>query len=260
MSLKNILVHLDQTPESPTRYELALGLAQQHQARLSAYFGTNSGYFSQGGEKPLREETRSACADKASEAGVSFAWSVSDEEEATFPLTTRLIYQSVYADLCIIGKPDRLSSQPRDLPERLLVSSGHPVMMIPPAGSYKSIGQRVMIAWKAGRVSSRAVTDAMPFLKHAGEVVLISFSSDDEERKENGRTLEKMAAYLECHGVGAKVENRLIADISLGDALLNRAAEEASDLLVCGGTVDSQPGPLAEHLLRQTTVPVLMSS
>ncbi len=88
---------------------------------------------------------------------------------------------------------------------------------------------------------------------------MISLSTGDAEWRENGEALKKLAAYLECHGVTATIENRLIADISPGDALLNRAAEEAIDLLVCGGAVESQPGPLSKHLLQQMTVPVFMS-
>jgi len=142
----------------------------------------------------------------------------------------------------------------------LILYSGHPVITIPFTGQFKSIGDRVMISWKAGRAAARAIADALPFLHLAKEVFLISFSTDNEKRKENDRTLHKAAGYLELHGIRVRIENRLISNISLGDALLNRAAEEAIDLLVCGGMVTAQLAPLAEHLLRQMTVPVLMAS
>ncbi len=260
MALKNILVHLDNTPQSPMRYALGLQLAKQQQACLTAFYSTASPYFSRGGEKPQREAAQVECAEQAAAAGVQLDWAESDEAEAILPLTTRVIYQATYADLCIIGQPSRQPPPPRELAERLILSSGHPVITIPFAGNFKSIGTRVMIAWKAGRASSRAIAAVMPILQQAEDVFLLSFSTSNDERKENERTLEKMARHLSRHGIKTKLESRLITNISLGDALLNRAAEEGIDLLVCGGMVAAQLGPLANHLLKQMTVPVLMSS
>jgi nucleotide-binding universal stress UspA family protein len=260
MSLKNILVHLDQTPQSANRFDLALSLAKRHQTHLTCYFTTTTHYLLQGGEKELRNATRSNCAAKAATAGVNLIWAESDEVEAILPLSTRLTHQASYADLCIIGQPGNQPPPPRDLPGQLILYSGRPVITIPFAGHFRSLGKRVMVAWKAGRASNRAITDALPFLTRAAEVILISLSSNNDEWKENDRTLSKIEGYLEHHGVAAKLENRMIADIGLGDALLNRAADEAIDLLVCGGMVSAQLAPLASHLLRQMTVPVLMSS
>ena len=260
MSLKNILVHLDQTPQSPNRFDLALSLAKKHQAHLTCYFTTTTHYLLQGGEKQLREETRFNCAAKAAAAGVNTTWAESDEVEAILPLVTRLTYQASYADLCIIGQPGNQPHPPRDLPGQLILYSGHPVITIPFAGHFRSLGERVMVAWKAGRASNRAITDSLSFLTRAAEVILISLSTNNDERKENDRTLGKIAGYLAHHGVAAKLENRMIADIGLGDALLSRAADEAIDLLVCGGMVSKHLAPLANHLLSQMTMPVLMSS
>jgi len=260
MLLKNILVHLDQTPQSSNRYELALALAKKHQAQLTSYFTTATHYLLQGGEKPLWEEVRSSCTARAAEADIKFNWAESDEVEAILPLTTRILYQATYADLCIVGQPGKQPAPPKELPEHLILYSGHPVITIPFAGQFRSIGERVMVSWKAGRAAARAISDALPFMLRAQDVILVGFSKDHQERKENDRTLRKAATYLEQHGVRARIENRLISDISVGDALLNRAAEEGIDLLVCGGMVTAQLAPLANHLLKQMTVPVLMSS
>lgn len=260
MALKKILVHLDDSQQSPLRYTLALTLAKRHQACLTAFYSTASPYFSRSSEHPQREAARAECAEKAGREGIEFVWAEADEKEEILPLTTRILYQSTYADLSIIGQPGKQATTPRELPERLILSSGHPVITIPFAGHFKTIGSRVMVAWKAGRASARVVADAMPFLQQADHVILISFCTNDEERKANESSLNKMEEYLALHGVDATLENRLIADISLGDAMLNRAAEEGIDLLVCGGMVASQLGPLAYHLLQQMTVPILMAS
>ncbi len=72
--------------------------------------------------------------------------------------------------------------------------------------------------------------------------------------------MHKLAGFLALHGAKTTCEARLISNIGFGDALLNRAAEEGIDLLVAGGALPSAPAPLASQLLKQMTVPVLMSS
>jgi nucleotide-binding universal stress UspA family protein len=260
MTLKTILVHLDETPRSSLRYQLALQLAQSQQARLGGLYAAFAPSFSRGAEQEKAATMHSDCAAQAAEAGVEFIWIQPDEAEALLPLTNRLLSSATYADLCVVGQSTKQSHPPRNLPERLIISSGRPVLTIPFVGNFSMVGRRIMVAWKAGRASARAIADALPLLRAADQVILISLARNQEEDRANQRSLERMDDYLRCHGVAAKLENRLISQISLGDALLNRAAEEAIDLLVCGGMVAGQLAPLAEDLLRQMTVPVLMSS
>ena len=57
------------------------------------------------------------------------------------------------ADLIVAAQtdPDWDLSPLLDFPERLALASGRPVLVIPYAGRYASIGRRVVIAWKAAR-------------------------------------------------------------------------------------------------------------
>ena len=57
------------------------------------------------------------------------------------------------ADLIVAAQtdPDWDLSPLLDFPERLALESGRPVLIIPYAGHYASIGRRVVIAWNAGR-------------------------------------------------------------------------------------------------------------
>ena len=117
-----------------------------------------------------------------------------------------------------------------------------------------------MLAWRSGRASSRALFDAMPIIARAEVVHLLSFATNSAEREQAETTLAKVAGYLSQHGAKVETEVRLISGIGFGDALLNRVAEEGIDLLVAGGTLPSAPAPMATQLLKEMTVPVLMSS
>lgn len=264
MTYKNILVHLDQTTRSADRFSLALALAKRHSACLSAFYATSMPYLMQAAEKKHREQVQAECAGQACQADVEFAWVPEVEDMTHPPLISRLSYQSFFADLTIIGQPGADAgappAPPRDLPERMILTTGRPILTIPFAGQFQTIGNRVMVAWRSGRASSRALFDAMPILAQAGHVHLLSFAANNQEREQAELTLAKAASYLVRHGAKVETEARLISGIGFGDALLNRVAEEGIDLLVAGGALPSAPAPMATQLLKQMTVPVLMSS
>jgi len=264
MAYRNILVHLDQTERSTERFDLALDLAGRQQARLSAFYSTSMPYLFQGREKELRDQVQEDCADRAKQADVDFAWIPETQDMAHQPLAARLNFQAFFADLTLVGQPGPEAGQPpappRDLPEKIILTSGRPILTIPFAGNFRRVGTRVMLAWRSGRASARAVSDALPLMAGAEAVYLLSFATSSSEREQSEVTLKKLADFLALHGVAAEVEVRLISGIGLGDALLNRVAEEGIDLLVAGGALPTAPAPMASQLLKQMTVPVLMSS
>ncbi len=264
MAYKNILVHLDQTSRSAARFDLALDLAKRQQACLSAFYATSMPYLFHGAEKRHREKVQAECAGQACQAGVEFVWVPEVEDLSHPPLVARLNYQSFFADLTMVGQPGTDAgpppAPPRDLPEKMVLTSGRPVLTIPFSGNFQKVGSRVMIAWRSGRASARALYDALPLLTQAEVVHLLSFAITKAEREQSEETLKKLAGFLAQHGVTAVTESRLISGIGFGDALLNRVAEEGIDLLVIGGALPSAPAPMAGQLLKQMTVPVLMSS
>jgi nucleotide-binding universal stress UspA family protein len=73
-----------------------------------------------------------------------------------------------------------------------------------------------------------------------------------------------IALHLARHGVKVTVEHRLAPDLPDADLLLNHASDMSADLLVVGAYGHSRLrefvlGGVTRTLLRQMTVPVLMS-
>lgn len=264
MSLKNILVHLDHTPQSPGRFELALALAHQHQAHLTGLYATATPFFHLRSAERSRQEVQADAEAQAAAVGVALDWAVSDEVHTNRSITEVVCLHAYYADLVVIGQPTQASGHstgaPRDLPEKLVLCSGRPCLIVPFSGTFRSAGERVMVAWKAGRTAARAVHDALPFLLKAKQVTLLSLGSAASHSDEDESSLKELAGHLAYHGVEARTEHLLISGIGMGDALLNRATDEGIDLLVAGGFTPTQPGAIAGHLLKQMTVPVLMSN
>ena len=79
-----------------------------------------------------------------------------------------------YADLAVVGQPSR--DEPNvafasELANAVIMGSGRPVLFVPYTGQFKTVGARIMIAWKDSRESARAVADALPWPRLAGALI-----------------------------------------------------------------------------------------
>ncbi|MEI6825954.1 MAG: universal stress protein [Desulfuromonadales bacterium] len=265
MPLKNILVHLDNSDHSAARLTLAVGIAQKHQARLTAlYIITHPYYEPQHIDTEVRAQQVDTQFNDITAASNVQAELLTVDWKVTGTSVAEIInLHAHYADMVIVGQADHAYGEKdtlSDLPERVLLGAGRPVLIIPYAGTYKECGATVLVSWKPGREATRAVNDAIPLLALADAVTILAVNPTDEERLEG----EKLCLHLACHGITARVEQSLSTDISIGDVLLNRASDEGIDLLVMGAFAQTRLGTpalgdVARHILKYMTVPVLMS-
>jgi nucleotide-binding universal stress UspA family protein len=168
-----------------------------------------------------------------------------------------------FADLVVIGQTDHSAKDKvveADLPERVVLGGGKPVLIVPYTGDFSSVGERVLVAWKSGRESSRALADAIPLLTRADAVNVFEVNPTDGEKDD----MERLCAHLERHGVPARIETSIVSELAVGDVILNRLSDEGSDLLVMGACAQSHfgvavIGEVARHVLRHMTAPVFMS-
>jgi len=150
-----------------------------------------------------------------------------------------------------------------DFPERLVMESGRPVLVVPYAGAYGEVGKRVTIAWSGKRESARAVFDALPLLKTAEAVTLLCVSSGGDGGQGELPGTE-IAAALARHGIKLTVQKSIAEDIGVADDVLSRLADSGADLLVMGAYGYSRLremvfGGVTHHILKHMTVPTLMS-
>lgn len=280
MAIKDILVHLDGTEASGTRLRVAVDLARRQGAHLVGLYVVDvmlpilaAGDAS--GGAVLAEMIERMRADALAEAaGI----------EATFNETLRrdalsgewrcvegsspehVSLHARYADLVVLGQADPQDGQPSAtaILEATLFGSGRPVLVIPYAGRFETLGQRVLVGWNASGEAARAVNDALPLIAGAASVIVTAVNPRrglDGHGDEPGADI---ALHLARHGLKVEVEHTVAPEISAGDLLLNRAAEISADLLVIGAYGHSRLretilGGVTRTLLQQMTVPVLMS-
>lgn len=268
MELKDILVHFDDRRQSVPRLDLALQLARQYEAQLTAiYVSRRLSVFAKGaGEVEADPEAaRQLFVQKCDETGISGEWVHVDGTASGLDLTEAVNLHAHYHDLLIVGQedPEAASQELLEMPMRTVISAGRPVLIIPYAGSFDSIGKRVLLAWRGGPESARALKDALPLLRQAREVHVIAVKTPGFDF-DFGPYRDFLVRHLALHGIEATVEAPDPAGLSVGDLLLNRAADLGSDLLVMGAFSQSwrgKPaiGEVGRHLLRCMTIPVLMS-
>lgn len=291
MALKDILVSTDATSVGEARLRLAMDLARTSRGHLAAVYpyveprrlrsaaGVEFGAAAApgvltGGAAPEAagiEDTREA--DRAEAAGRLFAsemrrngitgeWHLLGEDDGE-----ALIELAKAADLVVLGqlpREGRVDGAARFRPDSLLMEAGRPVLVIPYAGSFPAVGQRVLVAWDGTREAIRAMNDAMPLFSEGAEVTVLHVAAQQAALDRVRPALERAAGHLRRHGFAAKGEESLKGSIAVSDVLLSRAADLGADLIVAGGYHHSPLreavlGGVTRDLLAHMTVPVLMS-
>lgn len=264
MELKRILVLIDNLPQADGRLNLAIDLARRHRAELVGLNVEERHLFAlkRGNDKGAGEELGRLFLEQTAAADVKARWLSADAKVPGGGAAEAVNHYATFADLVVLGQSEHGTKERRaadNLPEKVVLGSGKPVLIVPYAGQFQGVGSRVLVAWKGGRESSRALQDSLPILKAADSVHIFEVNPSSGELAD----MESLSGYLLAHGVQAEVETSAITELQIGDVLLNRVADEGSDLLVMGGYDlhfgNCVLGEVAKHVLRHMTVPVLMS-
>jgi nucleotide-binding universal stress UspA family protein len=123
-------------------------------------------------------------------------------------------------------------SRATDIAERVALESGRPVLVVPGTWKACEYGRNVAVAWNDSREAARAAFDALPLLRLASKVRLLTVG---EPANGNGKNIipgAEMAATLARHGLDVDVETITNSDRHAGDAMLARVAADGADLLV----------------------------
>lgn len=166
-------------------------------------------------------------------------------------------------DLTVVLQPEGSHfSYDNIVPEAVLFDSGGPMLMVPYIHKGPLDARHVGIAWDGSRSAARALRDALPFLRDAEAVTVISVNEDRQAAGE--ASSDHVASHLARRGIKSHVE-RLTGDRdSIQGIVLSVATDNNIGLLVMGGYGHSRLkewvlGGVTREIFDSTTVPVLMS-
>jgi nucleotide-binding universal stress UspA family protein len=280
MSYKDLLVVLDSDAASRGRIDLAAGLAERFAAHLVGLYALpvpepprHLGYYDPTLLDPffreMREKAQEVCENEraafehaSSLRGLSAEWRITEPGTASDPAL-----HARYVDLTILGQldPDRGDADlMRPRPEQVALACGRPVLVVPYAGRFATLGRRVLIGWNASREATRAVNDALPLLIAAEAVTVLTIDAREGPDAHGALPGADISLHLARHGVKAEIERTVSAGIPAGELMLSRAADLGADLLVIGAYGHSRVrelllGGATRSILRSMTLPVLMS-
>src|SRR5215469_2988033 len=281
MALKDILVHLDATQRCAERLEIAAHLAIQHGAHLTGlhvidipsanYFYGAAMPFVPANPEEIVERIRAEATEAAGPVQAAFRDCLSRNNipgdwqlaEGAPPAVVALYAR--YADLAVVGQPNRDEPQDADaVTVTTVMTSGRPVLAVPFAGEFPTIGERVLVAWNASREAARALNDALPLLLGAKQVTVLAINPQRGVGGHGDIPAADIALHLARHGVKAEASHTVAKDIADGEALLSYVADIGADLIVAGAYGHSRArelvfGGVTRTLIAEMTAPVLLS-
>jgi nucleotide-binding universal stress UspA family protein len=278
MGYKTILVHCDAGKTSAVRIRVAFDLGRRFDAHVLGVYVRprfEAPAFSDGTmamdalyrnyESSVKGDEAKALATFESAAGGkgSSQWRIADgyPDDALAELAHG-------ADLLIVGQrepePAPMGSLP-NLAERLALSSERPILVIPHIGVASPPGRTVLLCWNGRREAGRAAAGALPLLKKADKVIVLTIDAAKEsESDDRHRTAADPVEWLTRHGVKATLQRDSAADTDIGNVILSRAADSSADLIVMGIYGHSRMremvmGGASRTVLASMTVPILMA-
>jgi nucleotide-binding universal stress UspA family protein len=286
MALKDLLVYVDQSDRAAECLRLAAELARRHQSRLTALYlrEKSSAQLHEQGVAELARGSADAMAwtkqhiqqaiDEAadrlraslegakSKYGLDVEWRCLDGVgSAVVPQHAR------FADLCILSQDVSAADTTTGytFSEELLFVTGRPVVFIPAAGSFETLGRHILVAWNSSRASTRAVNDALSIIERADKVTVLAVNPEDFAKRYGALPPKHMVEHLKRHG--AAVEGVWLNGIptgSIADAVLAEAHKLGADLIVAGAfgqprLWEKMMGGVTRDLLARMTLPILMS-
>jgi nucleotide-binding universal stress UspA family protein len=270
--MKSVLVHINRDSGQEARFQAALDVARGFRGHLvCVQTSPLEGYLSADpygvsyllGQTldQIREQEqaeRDAFEARLRAEGVSWDWHC----DVGAPVLL-LAGHSWLTDLVVVSTPGRnwpkrLESPPTAADLVLRVRA--PVLAVPESYGGIDLSGLAMVAWNGSPEACHAIRAALPLLRGAGSVVLVSVAdgSDHDFPATEGAT------YLSRHGIATEMVELRPAGRSVADVLLNEAAVRGAAWLAMGAYGHSRLresilGGATRDMLEHSNLPLLLA-
>lgn len=159
-------------------------------------------------------------------------------------------------DMIVVSRPKAGGKKAKKFMLSALLNSAKPVLVLPQEAN-ESVGKRICIAWNQSPEAARAVAAAMPMIKKAEQVTIVSNGTENRL----GPKSRHLQQYLSMHGVDSN--HIKLCKGNDTEALIGAFHDSDSDLLLMGAYSKSRLrqvifGGVTEHMLFNADIPVLM--
>ncbi|MBF9232657.1 universal stress protein [Microvirga alba] len=280
--IKDVLVHLDGTPEDEERLQFSEMIASTSQAHITGLFtnplpdyagmvSMDGGAAAAGVLAALEDEARrqgdlveQRLAERFSRLAVPNEIRRVDETRGM--LTDTVARETRWTDLFVMSRPYRENHAARwdDLFEAALFESGRGVVVVPPKWRSTDSIRRVLVCWRDSREASHALAEALPLIEGAVRTAILVVDPEQDETGQRIDPVADIARYLDHHGT--QVEANIVESDGRGvsDVILDQARRLSADLIVMGGYGHSRArewiiGGATQEMLGTSEFPILMA-
>lgn len=270
--MKSILLHIHDDPGQESRLQAAFDIARATGAHIRCVQVTMlpdmvaADLYGGAGFAPtimeeLRDIDRKAQAEvetRLAREGVQWDW-IRCEGEAV----SSILSAARLADLIIATLPQGPRDSLRDplviVPD-LTLGGRVPVLGVPQAAARFAVAGRALVAWDGSQEAGAALRAAVPLLKLAEAVLVVTVEEGGKNAFPNTDALE----YLSRHGIEAEFNSQPHDGQSVEAALMRAVGDLAIDWIVMGAYGHSRLretvfGGVTRRLLRDAPVPLLLA-
>lgn len=165
------------------------------------------------------------------------------------------------SDLCILGLPQTGIEGRQDV-EDWIFGVGRPCLLCPNEYKNEFDLNTVLVSWDYSKFSARAICDALPVLKAAQKVIVLTIRGEKNISPEDVKP--PVLALLAKHDVKADFVEAELGAKSIGHTILDQAHSAHADLLVMGAYGHSRLrefvlGGATREILSSTRIPLFVS-
>lgn len=144
----------------------------------------------------------------------------------------------------------------------LIFGAGRPILLLPEAAPSPATLGTVVAGWDGSRAAARAIADALPLLRRAAGVRLVTVTGDKE--MDAADSIHALRRHLRFHDVEAMVDSIAAAGDNAGKALTRYCQQINADMLVMGAYGHSRMrdfvvGGATKNIMAEAALPVLLS-
>lgn len=270
--LRDLLVHVDASQGGRRRVQFAADLALRAGARLSGIHVTPPAEVPPQFKPSLVEEVAADLTESLAGNAIAAAQVFNEETagrvvdtcwfDADGDVAEGITERARYADLVVVGQYESQGSperHPLPIAHSVVVRCGRPVLVVPSVVKGNWL-QKVAVAWDGSREAVRAIHDALPLLRLAQSVRILTLMAPHATNSD----VESMVRHLARHGIGCETEFPQFWNVEEHASLRKAIKQGEYGLLVMGAY--SHPkwlefifGGATQSILLTSTIPVLVS-
>ncbi|WP_022682354.1 universal stress protein [Sphingobium bisphenolivorans] len=208
--------------------------------------------------REVDEKMRLRVEERLAREGVNWDW-VHVESD----LVHGLLSAATLADIILVTLPEQPRKHLRDplnLAADLALAGRTPVLAVPQAAKSLNVAGVALIAWDGSQEASTALRLAVPLLKLAEQVHVVTI----EEQRKYAFPSTRACEYLSLHTIPSQLHSEARKEGSVEDALMTAVRALRPDWIVMGAFGHSRMRELAfggvtRVMLREAQVPLLLA-